>query len=63
MAGTIARLNLDQGTLTDTGLFLARSMVGVVGIYHGGQKLFGLFGGGGLSVTAEAMGRWGCLSR
>ena len=44
-----------QNTLTDTGLLIARSMIGVVGIYHGGQKLFGMFGGGGFASTAEAM--------
>lgn len=48
-----------QDTLTSTGLLIARSMVGVVGIYHGGQKLFGLFGGGGFSSTAEAMDAMG----
>jgi putative oxidoreductase len=48
-----------QGTLTDTGLLIARSMIGVVGIYHGGQKLFGLFGGGGFASTVEAMGSMG----
>ncbi len=48
-----------QDTLTSTGLLIARSMVGVVGIYHGGQKLFGLFGGGGFSSTVEAMDAMG----
>lgn len=55
MAGT----RTIQDTLTDTGLLIARSMVGVVGVYHGGQKLFGLFGGGGFSSTVEAMGSMG----
>ncbi|HCT46185.1 MAG: hypothetical protein CMJ35_03135 [Phycisphaerae bacterium] len=44
-----------QVTLSDAGLLIARSMIGVVGIYHGGQKLFGMFGGGGFASTAEAM--------
>lgn len=44
-----------SATLNDAGLLVARSMIGVVGIYHGGQKLFGLFGGGGFSGTADAM--------
>ncbi|MBO6739149.1 MAG: DoxX family protein [Phycisphaerales bacterium] len=48
-----------QATLNDAGLLVARSMIGVVGIYHGGQKLFGLFGGGGFASTAEAMGSMG----
>lgn len=32
----------------DLGLLLVRLMVGVVGIYHGGQKLFGAFDGMGI---------------
>ena len=32
---------------TDVGLLLTRLMMGAVGFYHGGQKLFGLFGGPG----------------
>lgn len=48
-----------QATLQDAGLLVARSMIGVVGIYHGGQKLFGMFGGGGFDATVEAMGGMG----
>jgi len=36
----------------DTGLFLLRVLVGVTFSLHGFQKLFGWFGGGGLSGTA-----------
>lgn len=43
----------------DIGLLLIRLMVGVVGVYHGGQKLFGLFGGGGIRGTAGAMEQMG----
>jgi len=32
-------------TLPDIGLVLIRIMLGIVGFYHGGGKLFGLFGG------------------
>lgn len=32
----------------DLGLFLIRTMVGVVFVFHGAQKLFGAFGGPGL---------------
>ena len=39
----------------DLGLFLVRSMLGVVFVYHGAQKLFGLFGGYGLEGTAGWM--------
>lgn len=51
--------NQIQNTLTDAGLLIARSMIGVVGIYHGGQKLFGMFGGGGFASTVEAMDAMG----
>jgi putative oxidoreductase len=43
----------------DVGLLLIRVMVGVVGMYHGSQKLFGLFGGGGIRGTAGAMEQMG----
>lgn len=36
----------------DAGLLIARLAVGSVGIFHGGQKLFGLFGGYGIKGTA-----------
>jgi putative oxidoreductase len=38
---------------TDLGLLLLRLAVGLVFIGHGGQKLFGWFGGGGLDGTAS----------
>ncbi|MEZ6164141.1 MAG: hypothetical protein R3B67_06860 [Phycisphaerales bacterium] len=52
-----------QDTLTSAGLLIARSMVGVVGIYHGGQKLFGLFGGGGSRRRWRRWAGWGCRCR
>lgn len=36
---------------TDVGLLVARLVVGAVFIAHGGQKLFGLWGGGGIEGT------------
>lgn len=39
----------------DLSLLLLRLMVGVIGVFHGGQKLFGLFGGYGLRATSEWM--------
>lgn len=42
-------------TTTDIGLLLIRVMVGVVFVFHGSQKLFGLFGGFGISGTADWM--------
>lgn len=37
----------------DVGLLLLRVMVGIAMSAHGSQKLFGLFGGGGIHGTAE----------
>ena len=39
-------------TNTNTGIALARIIVGIVFMMHGSQKLFGLFGGGGIKGTA-----------
>ena len=39
----------------DVSLLLLRLMVAAIGVFHGGQKLFGLFGGYGLKATAEWM--------
>ena len=39
----------------DVGLVAIRGMLGVVFMFHGSQKLFGWFGGGGLSGTAGFM--------
>ena len=43
---------LSRPAASDTGLLLIRAMVGIVFAYHGSQKLFGLFGGGGIAGTA-----------
>lgn len=40
----------------DLGLLLIRLMIGVIGFYHGGQKLFGMFGGYGIQGTAKFFG-------
>lgn len=39
----------------DVSLLLLRLMVGAIGVFHGGQKLFGLFNGYGLKATSEWM--------
>ncbi|MDB5296644.1 MAG: putative rane protein [Phycisphaerales bacterium] len=39
-------------TARDLGLFLIRAMVGTVFVFHGAQKLFGVWGGYGLKGTA-----------
>jgi putative oxidoreductase len=44
---------------SDVALLLLRAMIGVVFIAHGAQKLFGVFGGGGLDATAKAMAGYG----
>jgi putative oxidoreductase len=41
--------------LSDIGLLLIRTVLAAVFIYHGGQKLFGLFGGYGIQGTAGWM--------
>ena len=40
---------------TDLGLLLIRLMVGVVFVFHGAQKLFGIWGGFGIEGTAGFM--------
>jgi putative oxidoreductase len=40
-------------------LLILRIGLGVIFIAHGGQKLFGWFGGGGLSSTAGFLGKMG----
>jgi putative oxidoreductase len=48
---------LDQNAgLRDVGLLLLRLILAVVFVYHGSQKLFGWFGGYGLTKTADAFG-------
>jgi putative oxidoreductase len=44
---------------SDAGLLLIRVGLGVVFVFHGSQKLFGLFGGGGLEGTAGFMAKLG----
>ena len=43
-----------RDVVRDAGLLLLRAGVGVALVAHGGQKLFGWFGGHGLEGTAEA---------
>jgi len=39
----------------DTGLLLIRLWLGFIGLFHGSQKLFGLFGGPGIKGFAGAL--------
>jgi putative oxidoreductase len=38
----------------DLALLLLRGVIGLLFVAHGSQKLFGVFGGGGLTATADA---------
>ncbi len=53
------RLEQARSAGTDAGLLAARGMLGVIGIFHGTQKLFGWFGGGGIEGTAAAFEQLG----
>lgn len=46
---------ITQNRASDIGLLLIRAVLATVFIYHGGQKLFGLFGGYGIQGTAGWM--------
>ncbi len=48
-----------KSSLQDSGLLLIRTMVSVVLIYHGSQKLFGWFGGDGFEPFARFVGTLG----
>ena len=45
----------DQRLRTDLGLLALRLMTGTILVFHGSQKLFGLFGGHGIEGTAGWM--------
>ena len=47
------------GLAPSTGLLLMRLMIGAVGVYHGAQKLFGVFGGTGMDGFAGFVGTLG----
>lgn len=46
-------------TIVDVSLLILRVTAGVVFMAHGGQKMFGWFGGPGLAKVAEMMGTLG----
>lgn len=54
-------MNRDRASFSaaDVGLLLIRLILAAVFVFHGGQKLFGLFGGPGLSAIAEGFGKMG----
>jgi putative oxidoreductase len=46
-------------TATDWGLLVLRLALGIIFIAHGGQKVFGWFGGHGLDATVAGFGKMG----
>ncbi|MDT5158942.1 MAG: putative oxidoreductase [Acidobacteriota bacterium] len=50
-----------QRSAVDWALLVARVIVGLVFVAHGAQKLFGAFGGPGLSAVVQMMGPLGYL--
>src|SRR6476660_8406127 len=50
-----------SSSAVDLALLIARIIVGVVFMAHGSQKLFGAFGGPGLSAIVQMMGPLGYL--
>lgn len=48
-------LNAVVASRASWGLSIIRILVGIIFMAHGAQKLFGLFGGGGLAGTAQFM--------
>lgn len=46
----------DDSTAVDVALLLVRVIVGIIFVAHGAQKLFGAFGGPGLSGVVEHLG-------
>lgn len=45
--------------LTDAGLLMIRGVLGVVFLYHGSQKLFGVFGGDGIEGFSSQLEQLG----
>jgi putative oxidoreductase len=50
-----------EPSAVDWALLIARVIIGAVFMAHGAQKLFGAFGGPGLSATVQMMGSLGYL--
>ena len=48
----LSKLGQYDEQMRSAGLLLIRVMIGFVFFYHGGQKLFGIFGGYGIEGTA-----------
>ena len=57
----VAEAGVRDRSAIDVALLIARVIVGVVFMAHGAQKLFGAFGGPGLSAVVGMMGPLGYL--
>ena len=57
----VAEVRVRDNSAVDVALLLARIIVGVVFMAHGAQKLFGAFGGPGLSAFVQMIGPLGYL--
>ena len=57
----VAEVRLHDRSAVDVALLIARIIVGAVFMAHGAQKLFGAFGGPGLSAFVGMMGPLGYL--
>lgn len=57
----VAEVRLHDRSAVDVALLIARVIVGAVFMAHGAQKLFGAFGGPGLSAFVGMMGPIGYL--
>ena len=57
----VAEVRLHDRSAVDVALLVARVIVGAVFMAHGAQKLFGAFGGPGLSAFVGMMGPLGYL--
>jgi len=57
----VAEIHDRRSSAIDVALLIARVIVGIVVMMHGAQKLFGAFGGPGLSAVVQMMGPLGYL--
>jgi putative oxidoreductase len=57
----VSEITVRDHSAIDWALLIARIIVGVVFMAHGAQKLFGAFGGPGLSAVVQMMGPLGYL--
>jgi len=57
----VSETRISDRSAVDWALLIARIIVGIVFMAHGAQKLFGAFGGPGLSAVVQGMGPAGYL--